>query len=132
LDHLLFQLSNSMLKVAILLFDSLDITSRSGAASDSIGREALGIILQARRTASRKSIAPDLADLPRELALHALPWNFPWTQINYQLTLQRSQACPVRDELASRFLTALENSSGCSALICFAPAASGSPLAGRF
>jgi hypothetical protein len=50
--------------------------------------------LQARRTSSGKSIAPNLANLPAELALHACSGTLRGSRstINHQLTLQRSQA----------------------------------------
>jgi hypothetical protein len=47
-------------------------------------------------------------------------------------TLQRSQAWPVRDEDSSFFLTAFENSSGCSDFGCFAGGPLGSSDAIRF
>ena len=116
---------NPVLQVPVLLFQSLDVTPRSCATSNSIGRPALCVILQTWRASAGEAITPDLAHLWWDISVWARDLR------EHVQTLQRSHAWPVLDEDSSFFLTAFENSSGCSVFGCFAGVPLGSSDAVR-
>ena len=79
LCHPLFQFLDPILQVPILLFQSLNVTPRSGTTSNSIGGPALCVILEAGRATARQSIAPDLTDLQMKISasFHVLSYLVP-------------------------------------------------------
>ena len=90
---------------SILSFECLGMSSGSCASGDSIGSPAFAVVLQAWRASTRSSIAANFADLCTCQSIR--PQALCSTVI---LTLQRSQACPVRVAPASFFLTVPEKS----------------------
>ena len=68
----LFQFSNAMLHVAVLLFEPLDVSSLCSTTSDPVCGATFCIVLQTWRTASRKSIATDFSNLFVEMLIVAV------------------------------------------------------------
>lgn len=68
---MLLQFLNPALQVPVLLFQSLDVAPRSCATSNSIGRPALCVILQAWRASAGEAITSDLAHLWWDISVWA-------------------------------------------------------------
>jgi hypothetical protein len=120
-----------MFHVAVLLLQPLHIASGRGSTSNPVGRPTLCIVLQTWRASAWEAITSDFADL-QELISTRVSCMYLMASDRCYLTLQRSQACPVLEEFWSRFLTALETSSGCSTFTCLFGEPSGSSAARFF
>jgi hypothetical protein len=62
-SELLLQLQHIDLQGVILMLEGLGVATLYGAACNAVGRLAFGVVLEARRTATRSRIASDLAYL---------------------------------------------------------------------
>jgi hypothetical protein len=118
-SELLLQLQHIDLQVVVLLLEGLGVATLYGAACNAVGRLALGVVLEAWRTATRSCIASDLADLWHRVSAHICMRPAAnaarSARSSQQHTLHRSQACPVRDAAPSflrRLPTAANSAAG--------------------
>lgn len=96
--ELLLQVLDIALQRAVLTLDILGVASTPRETSDPIGGSTFGVVLGARRATAWSGIAADLPDLVAVVS--ALHPHIHWTS-RTALTLHRSQAWPVRLELAA-------------------------------
>jgi len=92
----------------VLPFDVFGMTSRCGSTCDAVGRPAFRVVLETWRAATGTGIASNLPNLCRVVSVVHI--GSTCRAAGSVGTLQRSQACPVREAPESLVLTAPEKS----------------------